>query len=443
MGDWIFIALMWLLLALGLFGLAWAMLWDRSRGRKRCPKCWYVVEGVPEVDGATTCPECGKVTRKARRFRKTRRRWGWATLAVLVLTGSYASHAYPIIRDHGWWGLVPDAVLIAALPSHAPFALVSLQNANPLLAEVERRSGLRSRSGGWVDGLWPWERALLAPRAARGLENTQRLDESRLYAWLLVLASDDPIDAVADPSHKALVILTASVHAYATIDAYADFGFREPLGATWPSDRSYFTTSMRRGEGLRYDERKIDRSSAGTPVVYWLAGGIDPQGDAWRYYSLHWLEAQPSKNLGESLANSASTVGLDLWPSEQTISNLVFGRDHMTLWGIRNDRGRDVFVIHARFATHAAETILIDTETLMVRSIENIYYVTTYWPLAGEEAEAVIDASWWTLDPSAPHDAPIVRMLRRHDPDRLNDIRPMDFTAYIRRNRAAESIPGG
>lgn len=93
MGDWIFTALMWCLLALGLAVLAWALLHDRPRGRTRCPKCWYDMAGM-EPDAEThawTCPECGKVTKKAQRLRKTRRRWGFGTLGLVVLAGSYAS----------------------------------------------------------------------------------------------------------------------------------------------------------------------------------------------------------------------------------------------------------------------------------------------------------------------------------------------------------------
>ncbi|NRA58761.1 MAG: hypothetical protein HRU13_11670, partial [Phycisphaerales bacterium] len=119
MGDWLFTILTWLLLALGVLGLAWALFWDRSRGRKRCPKCWYGLDGVPAVDCVTTCPECGKAVRKQRRLRKTRRRWGRAALSTLLLLGSLTSWLYPQVRDYGWHPIFarsPDVVLIALVP---------------------------------------------------------------------------------------------------------------------------------------------------------------------------------------------------------------------------------------------------------------------------------------------------------------------------------------
>jgi hypothetical protein len=60
---------------------AWALLAGRSRGRRRCPKCWYSMAGVP----GTRCPECGKDARRERRLFKTRRRRKWAALGIFLL----------------------------------------------------------------------------------------------------------------------------------------------------------------------------------------------------------------------------------------------------------------------------------------------------------------------------------------------------------------------
>src|SRR5689334_12159950 len=44
--DW-FAALAWVLLALGVGVVAAGLFGDRSRGRARCPRCWYSMAGTP------------------------------------------------------------------------------------------------------------------------------------------------------------------------------------------------------------------------------------------------------------------------------------------------------------------------------------------------------------------------------------------------------------
>ncbi len=67
--------------------LIWALAWDRLRRFrnpkiKRCPNCWYTMEHLEGI----VCPECGFEVRKERNFYKTRRRWRWACLAIILLS---------------------------------------------------------------------------------------------------------------------------------------------------------------------------------------------------------------------------------------------------------------------------------------------------------------------------------------------------------------------
>jgi hypothetical protein len=48
--DWIYSVAGWTLAAAGGALLLWSFFWDRSRGRRRCPKCWDDMEGVPGED---------------------------------------------------------------------------------------------------------------------------------------------------------------------------------------------------------------------------------------------------------------------------------------------------------------------------------------------------------------------------------------------------------
>src|SRR5262245_1215090 len=109
--DW----LLWISAgALGLAAallLAWSLFWDRARGRRRCPRCWYNLEGATQQE-QPTCPECGRIARNARALRRTRRRWRWAAVAALLGVLAYAAGLAPTIRKTGWLSAVPTTALI-------------------------------------------------------------------------------------------------------------------------------------------------------------------------------------------------------------------------------------------------------------------------------------------------------------------------------------------
>ena len=74
--------------AVGLLLVCWGLWGDRSKGRARCPRCWYDMRGsLPSLQ----CPECGHDAKQERRLYRNHRRW-WRTAlgVVLVLLASYA-----------------------------------------------------------------------------------------------------------------------------------------------------------------------------------------------------------------------------------------------------------------------------------------------------------------------------------------------------------------
>jgi len=79
------------LLGIGSVLLTWALFWNRARGRKRCPTCWYDMADAPSL----VCPECGRDARCEKRLTKTRRRKRWAACALFLFAGSYAAHVGP------------------------------------------------------------------------------------------------------------------------------------------------------------------------------------------------------------------------------------------------------------------------------------------------------------------------------------------------------------
>ena len=99
---------------LGIFGL-WVMyraiFADRSRGRRRCPKCWYDMSESPEM----RCPECGREALNDREFFLTRRRWKGLWVCLVIFLAAHVLWMQPKVRRDGWASVIPRTLLILAL----------------------------------------------------------------------------------------------------------------------------------------------------------------------------------------------------------------------------------------------------------------------------------------------------------------------------------------
>ncbi len=114
--DWLFWIGGWALAAGGAALLLWAIVGDRSRGRRRCRKCWYDMDTIAPVAGVWTCPECGKRAERGKLLLRPRRRWRWAVVAFLLVLAAYPAHSVPVIRRDGWLAAVPSLVLARFAP---------------------------------------------------------------------------------------------------------------------------------------------------------------------------------------------------------------------------------------------------------------------------------------------------------------------------------------
>jgi len=94
--------------------LIWALVGDRSHGRRRCPKCWYDLSKTASESGLR-CPECGKVQKHERRLFKTRRRWKWALVSLGIGLMAAFVMVQPKVRRDGWVSIVPTTVVILGL----------------------------------------------------------------------------------------------------------------------------------------------------------------------------------------------------------------------------------------------------------------------------------------------------------------------------------------
>lgn len=157
--DW----LLWIAGALvgvaGVVTILWALLADRSRGRRRCPKCWYDLGGVPGGAGpGAACPECGRSVVSTRELLRTRRHWKlWSLGLALAIAGVCAS-LFPYVQSGRWMTSAPTTVLILALPfcDDTKVANELMQrgnNSDDYVSAASRR------------GIWGWQRWLLARSA--------------------------------------------------------------------------------------------------------------------------------------------------------------------------------------------------------------------------------------------------------------------------------------
>ena len=97
----------------GLWLLWWSLFRDRARGRRRCPRCWYDMGGVPGL----VCPECGRDARREKRLGRTRRKWRWAAIGGLVWIIAFSLVVTPRVRLYGPASLLPTSLLLWASPT--------------------------------------------------------------------------------------------------------------------------------------------------------------------------------------------------------------------------------------------------------------------------------------------------------------------------------------
>lgn len=114
LGDWVFVlaALAVLVVFASLVYMAWwALFADRSRNRRRCPRCWYDMAYTPGM----TCGECGFVASNEMQFYRTRRRYGLAA-GVILASVAIALFLSGRMTQRSLLAMVPSRVLIWTLP---------------------------------------------------------------------------------------------------------------------------------------------------------------------------------------------------------------------------------------------------------------------------------------------------------------------------------------
>ncbi|MCA9300671.1 MAG: hypothetical protein KDA28_16495 [Phycisphaerales bacterium] len=83
---------------------------DRSRGRRRCRRCWYDMTGIDR------CPECGFEPNRPADLRRTRRRKANLVATVALMLVAASVWMIPQYQRGGWRALVPTPLIAIGMP---------------------------------------------------------------------------------------------------------------------------------------------------------------------------------------------------------------------------------------------------------------------------------------------------------------------------------------
>src|SRR5690606_12602708 len=90
------------------------LFWDRARGRKRCPNCWYdMSQAAPQ--SPLRCTECGYEAKNERKLFRTRWRWRWAFVCLIPLLAAAFLFVQPKVQRDGWGSIMPTTFLVLGL----------------------------------------------------------------------------------------------------------------------------------------------------------------------------------------------------------------------------------------------------------------------------------------------------------------------------------------
>jgi hypothetical protein len=389
--DWLFHLLGWVLGAAGAVLLLWALFWDCGRGRRRCPKCWYDMGGVPGLK----CPECGREARGESRLHKTRRHLGWAAGATTMLIAAHLTNSVPDIRARGWWAAAPRVVLLMCMPL--------LDRAGPMDIRGRANNGLYSeyvnRFGPvlfGVPGLHWWESWIARP-ICRGMLSGSGSDESRnLAALLYVSMGDGPIAALPERA-QAPVLIARAVKAYATC---------QTCFCTGDSESKPFLIAFERSTG-RFRFEYLD-FIAGSPQAYRYVIWRNENGlQKW------WAETPDDRSVSKDIClELAASYGVSSRASG-TVPELLLrvgtgvGLIDMLkaqIAGSENIQGHPCWRIDGTWWNGRTRFVWIDKDSFVIRRSSDQFATERY---ATTEFNGVVDPSWFTFDPEKPELSPL------------------------------------
>ncbi len=176
--------------AIGLVALAlavWGCRFDSSKGRARCPRCWYDLTTARRIANSTgvrgNCSECGlHIGQDRDYFHPRANRWlQFAPVCSLVVM--YAVYVVPRVYLYGWIGTIPTTALILGIGSLPDEVVVERgQVVGMNVGTYGHNLWERYKAG----ELWEWQKSLVKWRAIKVLESPGSIEE----AWAFVNRKD-------------------------------------------------------------------------------------------------------------------------------------------------------------------------------------------------------------------------------------------------------------
>lgn len=203
----------------GMFLGVWAYRGDRSKGRPRCPKCWYDMRGL----SVPRCPECGWEISHERHLYRPRRRKRLVVVAAVIVLAGMNLRLIPRVQRGGYVGAVPTTVLIA-LFEHLPDQFVVDWGGR---AKVDMSLSGRL----YREQMWRWQDRWLQNRVRRVVMSDPGVDALVRASW--VYRRDDNRDKHEFKNHLFRSLLRYGINPSPSVRlraASADFyGSLDPL----------------------------------------------------------------------------------------------------------------------------------------------------------------------------------------------------------------------
>ena len=190
--------------------LAWALFSDRSRGRRRCGRCWYPMDHAASL----RCPECGHEAKSDRAHYRTRRRWKWAAASLLPLLLATFLAVQPKVQRDGWGSIVPATVMILLLRvDDRQWVIEGIEYHISEWHSMGIDIGFHAPAD---EQLWRWQWRILTRSILMRLEEeTLVFDRTKYHTWLS--ASADAVGDVALRERCIDAIIRDLSHADASV----------------------------------------------------------------------------------------------------------------------------------------------------------------------------------------------------------------------------------